>query len=53
MVQGVPIIITENHVTEMLCLPNTGIMKLLTMCFGKATNLCLKAFVQKKGWIVS
>lgn len=58
MVQGVLVIIIENHVVEMLCLPQTGIAKPPTMHFAKATNLCiqmapLKAFVQKEGWEVS
>jgi hypothetical protein len=42
MVQGVPVIITKNHVTKMLCLSQIEITKLLAMRFGKASNMCLQ-----------
>jgi hypothetical protein len=56
--QGIPIIISENHVAEMLCLLNTIITKPLAMHFGEVANLCmqmapLSMFVQKEGWKVS
>ncbi len=56
MVQGVPVIITKNHVTEMLCLSQIGITKLLAMRFGEASNMCLQMAplnVQKEGWRIS
>ncbi len=57
MVQQVSVIIIENHVAKMLCLPQTRITKLPTMHFGEA-NLFLQmaplsAFVQNEGRGVS
>jgi hypothetical protein len=49
------VIITKNHVAEMLRMLQIGIIKLSAMRFGQVTNLCwqmalVSAFMQKEGW---